>query len=409
MNYLHNMVARCDVDNVNDANDFRISTELQLLILLALPKTGLSCPEAITTLLPRIDWSTFLKLVNYHRVALAVHRNLGAIDVSSISPSFTDTLEKAAKQQATTNSLQWLLVQSINRVMGNAGIPYRFIKGMQLSHLLYQDIGWRFSRDIDILINPTQLAESERCLSELGFVSEYSTLPLNGLGTRLRKSLQKDVHFYHANGVIVELHTRLNDSKCRFNSVMSPLFLQLPSQCTHQELVYLCWHASRTYCHRLKWLVDIAAYAAKLQQVSPNWQAHAETFARETGVLPHYQTMLGLVTICYPNLLGQSIDLDSANQKSIQLILSKWQFSELPKRATFLNVLGFMRLSTNLSDRLKSGIYVLYYPNPSDIALLNKLPCPFNYIYLSGLPIVKMARYSRRLLTKVLNSVPRIC
>jgi len=381
----------------------QLSTELQLLILLSYPNAATLWPERIAALIPLINQAHFIRLVRFHRVALAVSRNIKPEWQHLLLPSFFLQLEQNCRWQSQHCKQQYLQQCLVARAFTAAGITHRFFKGLALSQLLYQDLSWRFSKDIDLLIGIADRERAGLVLQQLGFVSEFAQLPPAGLGTRLRQVLQKDCVFNKTDGTILELHWRLDNAHCRYGNHMAQFYLAQPDGFSVDEFVYLCLHAAKSQCHRVKWLVDVTVYALKLQQTVPDWQQQAQLLARQYGVLAYLNVMLLLINQSYGNLVPITVAPRPAEKNRLNAIFSAWQDATLPKRATLRSVIQPFLILANAGYTLRLLLNLAVWPNPDDINLLNRLPTPLNYLFLPFFPIYKLGRYLVRVISKIVN------
>lgn len=381
----------------------QLSTELQLLILLSYPNAATLWPDQISGLLPKIDQAQFIRLIGFHRVALAVNRNLLPQWRQQLTEPFLARLAQQTshhQQQVWRQCFQQSLIQ---KAFYAAGITHRFFKGLALSQQLYQDLSWRYSKDIDLLIGLADREQATLLLQQLGFVSEYAQLSPGGLGTRLRQALQKDCVFTKPDGTIVELHWRLDNAHCRYGNHMANFYLSQPVGFSVDEFVYLCLHAAKSHCHRLKWLVDVAVYAVKLQQSVPDWQLQAKALARQYGVTFYLNLMLLLIQRCYGGLVPITQATSPAEAKRLDVILGSWQQAALPARATLRSVMKPFLMMPNAGYTLRLLLNLAFWPNPDDIKLLNRLPAPLNYLFLPLFPGYKLGRYLVRVVSLLLN------
>lgn len=383
--------------------DHQLSTELQLLILLSYPNASTYWPERIAALIPLINQAHFIRLVRFHRVALAVSRNIKPQWQHFLLPSFLSQLEQNCRWQQQRCKQQYLQQCLVERSLTAAGITHRFFKGLALSQLLYQDLSWRFSKDIDLLIGIADRERASSVLLQLGFASEFEPFPPAGLGTRLRKALQKDCVFKKTDGTILELHWRLDNAHCRYSNHMAQFYLTEPDGCSVDEFVYLCLHAAKSQCHRVKWLIDVAVYALKLQQTIPDWQQQAQLLARRYGVLAYLNVMLLLIRQSYGNLVPITVVPKPAEKTRLNAIFSAWQEAALPKRATLRSVIQPFLIVANAGYTLRLLLNLAFWPNLDDVNLLNRLATPLNYLFLPLFPLYKLGRYLVRVIAKLVN------
>ncbi|MCF4009290.1 nucleotidyltransferase family protein [Rheinheimera sp. UJ63] len=378
------------------------SVELKLLALLSFPNAVSHWPESILALLTKVNQEKFIYLIRFHRVALVVSRNLLPEWKLLLTAAFLEQLQQQTTQQLQTVRQQYFQQSRLQKAFNDAGITHRFFKGLALSQQLYQDIAWRFSKDIDLLISFDDKDQASLLLMQFGFVSEFAELPTTGLGSRIRQALQKDCVFTKPDGTILELHWRLDNAHCKFSQYMAKQYLTQPVGFSVDEFVYLCVHAAKSKCHRIKWLVDVAAYALKLQQTVPDWQISAEALANKYSVASQLRLMLLLIKQCYSNLLPITIQSSFAEQKRVEAVLTSWQLALFPKRATLQSVIKPFFLMSNLSYNARLLFNMVFWPNMDDVRLLNRLTFPLNYLFLPAFPCYKVLRYLVRVLSQLI-------
>src|SRR5262249_6455235 len=144
------------------------------------------------------------------------------------------------------------------------------IKGAVLSTIAFGDPALRASRDVDVLVAPTQLREADRLILDAGyrrFAPDFELTPRqHTLYERFRCQFG-----YHSepSGLVLELHWRLTSNARLFSLDEATLwersrrvrlgggdFRTLPAE---DLFLYLCVHGGMHVWFRLKWLADIAA------------------------------------------------------------------------------------------------------------------------------------------------------
>ena len=373
-----------------------LNTELQLLLLLSYPGAATIWPEQIPRLLAEVNQIELIRLIGFHRVALAVNRNLLPQWRQLLSLTCLAQLEQLARQQQQQIRLQYLQHSRIEKAFNEAGITHRFFKGLALSQMLYQDLGWRYSRDIDILVATEDEAKACIKLKQLGYVSEFDGLPAIGFGTRVRKALKKDTVFKRVDGTLIELHVRLDSANSKFGRFMTTHYLSQPKGLSVEEFVYLCFHAAKTKCHRIKWLIDIAFYANQLNEKHNSWQVDAEKTAKKYGVFAEFNLMMILLQFSFSKLVVNTCSPDANPSKEVDAILLSWDKAYLPKRADWDKATKSFYKESNLVDNLKMALNIIFSPNHHEINVLNSLPKPINYLFFIILPFYKMTRYLLR-------------
>jgi hypothetical protein len=147
-------------------------------------------------------------------------------------------------------------------------VPY---KGPVLAALAYNGAGGRHAGDLDLLIDPAQLARAKAALASEGFVPQVPLQPWQ------ERQLVRAAHPYalirRAEGIVVELHwsvsprslssglgAALPPDRLEAVTVAGTTFQTLPADVL---LVALCVHGAKHVWERLGWIVDVAELLAK--------------------------------------------------------------------------------------------------------------------------------------------------
>ena len=218
-----------------------------------------------------IDWDVFNNLVKFHKVG-ALIQNKFCESYEEYLPENTVSL---LKQTARLNAAGILLLSSelikISHKLHVNHIPVLAMKGLAISHWLYDSPGLRSSGDIDLLINSKNWKSALTCMKKLGY--EMSPIADRLVpDSRFSKQFiqaQKDVSFKHKhNSTYVELHWRFApnndvfplefdkawDARTEFD-IRGNSISQLSDE---MHAVYLCYHGARHGWDKLFWLYDIA-------------------------------------------------------------------------------------------------------------------------------------------------------
>ena len=161
-----------------------------------------------------------------------------------------------------------------------AGIRFIPLKGPLLSFRLYGDVTYRYFRDLDILIDASDIDGVRDILEADGYRAIERPWP-EGIGARQRLlKYHHDIPFTHPDKqIMIELHWRLRhrqwpdvseaDRHVKNNLTSFPFagrsFQTLNNE---MELLYLVIHGGLHHWGRLKWLVDVCQYL-KSQKI--NW------------------------------------------------------------------------------------------------------------------------------------------
>ena len=144
------------------------------------------------------------------------------------------------------------------------GLALVFLKGLTLGALAYPQAMVKMSTDVDVLVDPVEIDEAERCLEELGYEPEGE----HRCQSR-RSAAAKEWTWVGPDGVVIDLHARLADNPGLLSridargatqavEVSTGIVLQtLPRE---ELFAYLCVHGTSSAWFRLKWAADLAAF-----------------------------------------------------------------------------------------------------------------------------------------------------
>lgn len=242
-----------------------LSPELALLAS-ALSPTGLA-DDAFAGNKP-LDWGAVLRLAERHRVVPAL-ANAVAANRHDVPAGIRSLLDQRAHQAAFDELALAATIREVLSAFAAANIRAVILKGVPLSLMIHRRLGLRFSRDIDILVQPEQANEALKLMQAAGF------LPRKSEKTELRALMRqrKDIELVNVHRKqIIELHWRLFD-----NPHLLPLGKDFPMQAVslptglhcnvlpqRLNLLYLANHGTQHAWSRLKWLADFAALVARL-------------------------------------------------------------------------------------------------------------------------------------------------
>jgi hypothetical protein len=179
------------------------------------------------------------------------------------------------RREAQVSTFVWTeTLKGVLAAFHRADLPIVSLKGPCLAERLYGDAALRTCYDLDLLVRQTDLARTERLLTDIGFLPDG------------------DADDYHRrwrrNAVILEVHHSLDNPQAfdfdmegiwartlltQFQGV--PIRLLGPSD----EMLYLCFHAARHRFERLCLIFDLVlafrhslgAVAGKLERWNPKF------------------------------------------------------------------------------------------------------------------------------------------
>jgi hypothetical protein len=229
----------------------------------------------------RIDWEGFDALVERHRILPTVYRNLSTHAPELVPPSALARL----KQRTELNRQRILQILAelsrLSQLFEQKGIQLCALKGPLLSQHLFGDVSLRTSRDLDLLIRPEAVAQSEALLLAHGYQRRYPAVPLTPRQWQMYQQEWHDLSYYlPKNHVLVELHWAVaSPNLVSFQEAGNMLSRARPTALAGASIdtlskedlpAYLLIHGSRHSWARLKWLVDFVVWIRRT--TDPDWE-----------------------------------------------------------------------------------------------------------------------------------------
>lgn len=367
----------------------------KLMALLAVP----SVPEAADALLVEcvrrgVEPKRLQALLEYHRVIPAA----AAKPLVGLMPSGLCNWLKTEQQQGRRKALRQFQTQvSVSRALAAAGIRHRFFKGLSLAELLYRDISLRHAQDVDLIIERAALAEADRLLVELGYLSSLAGNSAELPGNKLALSMGKDLAYCGQGLPKLEVHWRVDNAETAFCRYYSQRAFFLPSdKPSVEEFVYLCWHAGQSLYHRFKWLVDIDAYLRLAEQRDDSFQEKTLTLAREYDVDRYVLLAIELLRLSFPWHAERKPSLAKPLVRRIAgRIVARWRVGE-PGCDKVRMMLDRFHLIASWRDRCCVAGSLLFRPTDAARDVLNRCSGwrvkPLQWV----VPIFNIAGYIKR-------------
>ena len=214
-----------------------------------------------------VDWTEYLFLVDRHRtpaLSWSALKRVPGLDI----PEFA---ERQLKQRSDACRLQavrhmWMLTEVLKGFQ-SAGIPVMPMKGPLLSLDLYDDVGVRQSKDLDLLVLPQDITRTRACLEQMGWSLDPGLTCLTPRQWEACLKQDRHIEFRHPDGRhSLEIHWRCNrwdtpeQTTRRWARATPSVFQGYPYQAMNfiDQTLYLCSHGSEHVWCRAKWLGDLA-------------------------------------------------------------------------------------------------------------------------------------------------------
>ena len=202
----------------------------------------------------------------------ARHRLYSLINIQSVS-AFTDQekghFERIRKNQALDSLRLAHRLSTVLTLFKNRDIGISSIKGPLLGKSLFGDIGMRFYRDLDFVIDPGDLQNSILLLTENGFKLEHPRPDLSRRQWKYYQKYKKEAELVSLDGsATIELHTRLINHdllkapdeslfwKQMLNVKLEDIDVQIMNE--NNAFLYLLYHGGHHLYFRLFWLMDVS-------------------------------------------------------------------------------------------------------------------------------------------------------
>ncbi|WP_324808156.1 nucleotidyltransferase family protein [Sphingomonas sp. LY29] len=213
-----------------------------------------------------IDEERFLRLVGRHRVDGVANAGISAL-VEGEGYGFQAQLARQASAVISRNMLQLVGYRDLHRALAGVGVDHIFVKGATLGALAYPSAFIKRGLDIDILVD--DVIGAANVLSGLGYTCDDQTLSHPARLAEWHRH-HKETSWIRADGVMIDLHSRLTDHRALIptiglatprQTVELPGGMALPTLADPELFAHLCVHGASSCWFRLKWIVDLSAWA----------------------------------------------------------------------------------------------------------------------------------------------------
>lgn len=280
--------------------------ELELLLLcLRWPQREGDRQRIVAAACVKIDWALFLRLAVHHRVVPLVSYTLSSALRRGSLPAANGTvieLRRLAAENTQESLCNLAELRRLLKAFADEGIAVRVLKGLPLAQSVFGDLGLRAAGDIDLLVDASAVAASDRLLRRLDYSGDPQIDRFSAKRMRFFRGHWKDiVYSSDSSGQEVDLHWRCfrnaampGSRLCATTQSDSVAFggLKVPIPPRQETLLYLCVHGTLDGWLYLKSLADVAAEARALDEAALDLLAEA---AARYEVLPELTATLLLV------------------------------------------------------------------------------------------------------------------
>lgn len=215
-----------------------------------------------------LDWSELLRIAIPHGVLPQLGHNLTVHAASLVPPITLAQLRLFGKKVAERNQEQSLELVKLVSAFSREGIRILPFKGPALAVAAYGDIGLRESHDLDLWVDPLQVARAHEWFRE----AEYHPVKYaQGFPQVVSDFGEGDGVFFSPDcRVVIEVKGHLEGSR---SSDFDPAFdevwnrrsdatlglSEIPVLAVEDLLLGLAVHGSKHVWRRLNWILDVAA------------------------------------------------------------------------------------------------------------------------------------------------------
>lgn len=221
------------------------------------------------------DWPAVARLAIRHRVRPLLLSGLASAKAKAAGSGLEDRLRELRIGPQVRGLRQLSDLGLIADTFAADGIDFVVLKGLPLSQRLHGSPLLRESIDIDLLVAPNRFEDALKSLTGSGWRCVRPNFRETPRRKRWHDGIVKDRLFARAGGgTAIELHHRLLNNPSLFNPPFERLLAdgrlqavagrRYPVLGDDHLLPYLACHGLEHYWHRLKWLCDIAALVAAL-------------------------------------------------------------------------------------------------------------------------------------------------
>ncbi|MGG0413122.1 nucleotidyltransferase domain-containing protein [Peribacillus simplex] len=370
--------------------------EFQLLVEIMKLQNDKSM-ESFEELLTKTDWEFFLQLAMHHRVYPLIYSKLKYVDERLIPKYVVENLYQDYKK----NTFKMLSLsgemENLSRLFDGNQIRSLFLKGPVIAFDIYGEIALRTSKDLDILVQKTDLNRVEELLLSYGYERE-------DLQDKVKKSKIHIAYFHPQKKVEIEIHWRLNSPLLKepsFNELwkrkrVSTLTTYQVYFLGEEDLfLFLISHGSRHGWFRLRWLADIDQIIQN-KLISSKTSLTLKTYQHEhlgvkADLLIEHALILASVLMNTPiNKEIHSLDAGKRSRKLAYLALN-FIIEHGPKlkknqplsiKANLQRAFNIILYKFLIKSNLEKFIYLmkLFKPNSADKQTL-RLPKFLHFLY----------------------------
>ncbi|GAK38790.1 hypothetical protein TCA2_0516 [Paenibacillus sp. TCA20] len=339
-----------------------------------------------------IDWKEFNRLIYHHRIYPLIYARLQSFH-EVVPLDVMDQIQKAVTHNTFYMMRLTAEMERVTSVLEQQNIKVIMLKGPILAFELYGDLAHRTSKDLDLLVNISDVDASLNVLEKAGYIKKYDT-PFIMEGWKW-----KDHHislFHPEHKTQIEVHWKLNPSGAKDISFQELWNRRQTITIVEHEVsylgkedlfMYLVSHGARHGWFRLRWLMDIDLILRKNNTIH-NFEYYAELHESEFYAGQAYLLCSRLLRAPLTSKMKELVEhahTIKLTEYALNLIL------EEPDKETGINYLKQIKSPKRRMIMLLGRLY----PGPMDAELL-PLPRKLHFLYIPLRPFLWMWRRIRQ-------------
>lgn len=337
-----------------------------------------------------LDWEHIQQLAFSHYLYPLVYDSLMNYGNSLIPEKVIQALKKQFLISAFKVTSQNDDIIRIVKGLNDHGISPIVLKGPPLSTKINEDIVFRPSHDIDILVDPHDFDTTEKVLEQMGYIRYSPDFPLTPRQRKTFLEIHHHFEYYHPHHTAtVELHWKIrsfNVSKVptAYNigkQLINVYGTEIPVMDNENWLLFLMIHGYKHFWNRLRWLYDIKEY----MKTPIDWNrvvALADQY--ESKVVLHQTLILEnfLFNVPFPACLEKSLNADRKAMKLAEVVVERLCINESKYRNPIHNFLESYHYSNYTIKNKLNHLRYLTKPGLEEFKLISLPDFLFPIYYL---------------------------
>ena len=124
-----------------------------------------------------LDWNYILETARQHGIAPLLYHHIKETADENVPEHVVEYLRTLYNGNVARNMLLYDALGTVLKAFKHAGIDVIVLKGAALAETVYRDIGLRPFRDVDILVQESDLQSARKKLSELDYILDEAVSP----------------------------------------------------------------------------------------------------------------------------------------------------------------------------------------------------------------------------------------